>query len=188
MKLCDCPGLVFPNFSTTKSELVLNGILPVDQLKDWISPIGLLADRIPRDIIDRFYGITLPAPGPEEDPSRKPTAAEVLCTYAIHRGFMTSNHGNPDQSRAARIILKDFVAGKLLYCHGPVGCVSSFYEDETFSWQRTVLPVRTVPLPHKPAGPLQDQHMEMGSVGFVTKKPGAAPSFSSSKKHFKGKR
>jgi len=28
-------------------------------------------------------------------------------------------HGLPDQSRAARIILKDYVNGRLLYCHLP---------------------------------------------------------------------
>ena len=40
--LCDCPGLVFPNFAKTKAELVCNGILPVDQLRDTIrKPTGL---------------------------------------------------------------------------------------------------------------------------------------------------
>lgn len=31
---------------------------------------------------------------------------------------MTSN-GQPDQSRSARYVLKDYVNGKLLYCHAP---------------------------------------------------------------------
>lgn len=31
---------------------------------------------------------------------------------------MTAN-GQPDQSRSARYILKDYVSGKLLYCHAP---------------------------------------------------------------------
>lgn len=31
---------------------------------------------------------------------------------------MTSN-GQPDQSRSARYVLKDYVNGKLLYCHSP---------------------------------------------------------------------
>lgn len=34
------------------------------------------------------------------------------------RGFMTAN-GQPDQSRSARIVLKDYVNGKLLYCYPP---------------------------------------------------------------------
>lgn len=31
---------------------------------------------------------------------------------------MTAN-GQPDQSRSARYVLKDYVCGKLLYCHAP---------------------------------------------------------------------
>lgn len=38
------------------------------------------------------------------------------------RGFRKAGHqGNPDDARAARIILKDFVNGKLIYCHPPPG-------------------------------------------------------------------
>lgn len=33
---------------------------------------------------------------------------------------MTAN-GQPDQSRAARHVLKEYVAGKLDYCHAPQG-------------------------------------------------------------------
>lgn len=29
--------------------------------------------------------------------------------------------GQPDQSRSARLVLKDYVNGKLLYCHAPPG-------------------------------------------------------------------
>ncbi|RKP18435.1 P-loop containing nucleoside triphosphate hydrolase protein, partial [Rozella allomycis CSF55] len=36
--LLDCPGLVLPSFATTKAELVVNGILPVDQLRDSLGP------------------------------------------------------------------------------------------------------------------------------------------------------
>jgi large subunit GTPase 1 len=34
---------------------------------------------------------------------------------------MRSGKGNPDEARAARYILKDYVDGKLLYCHPPPG-------------------------------------------------------------------
>jgi large subunit GTPase 1 len=188
VKICDCPGLVFPNFSVSKSDLVLNGILPVDQLKDWISPTTLLSERIPRDIIERLYGIILPLPGFEEDPDRKPTAAEVLSTFAIARGFRTSNYGNPDQSRASRIILKDYVAGKLLFCHAPPGVDQVKFSEMTSEVLRKTLPIRSQPKPHKPSAGIEDEHLLSTSVGFVTKKPGDKAAFSNSKKHFKGKR
>lgn len=31
--LCDCPGLVMPSFVLTKADMILNGILPIDQVK-----------------------------------------------------------------------------------------------------------------------------------------------------------
>jgi len=34
---------------------------------------------------------------------------------------MRSGQGNPDEARAARYVLKDYVAGKLLFCHAPPG-------------------------------------------------------------------
>ena len=37
--------------------------------------------------------------------------------FLVARGFRTSNYGNPDESRAARIVLKDFVSVRLLVYH-----------------------------------------------------------------------
>ena len=37
----------------------------------------------------------------------------------VARGFMRSGQGNPDEARAARYILKDYVNGKILFCHPP---------------------------------------------------------------------
>lgn len=173
----------------SKSDLVLNGILPVDQLKDWISPTSLLALRIPRDVIERVYGIQLPEPGPEEDPGVLPTAAEILGTFAIARGYRTSNFGNPDQSRASRVILKDYVSGRLLFCHAPPAVEQAAYSALTYADLRTRLPVRSQPKPHKPAEhpSKADEHLFAPSAGFVARKPGEKAIFSASKKHFKGK-
>ncbi|KAL0130656.1 hypothetical protein PUN28_002347 [Cardiocondyla obscurior] len=116
--LCDCPGLVMPSFVCTKAEMILNGILPIDQMRDHVPPITLLATLIPRYILEDLYGIMLPAPNEGEDPNRAPTAEELLNSYGYNRGFMTQN-GQPDNPRSARYILKDFVNGKLLYCVAP---------------------------------------------------------------------
>lgn len=39
----------------------------------------------------------------------------------VARGFARAGQGLPDEARAARYILKDYVAGKLLYSHPPPG-------------------------------------------------------------------
>lgn len=119
--LCDCPGLVFPNFATTKAELVCNGILPIDQLREFTGPAGLVAQRIPQRFFEGLYGVKVHTRPLEEGGTGVPTAEEILTAYAVARGFAKTGQGQPDESRAARYILKDYVNGKLLYCHPPPG-------------------------------------------------------------------
>lgn len=126
LTICDCPGLVFPNVVSSKSEMIINGILPIDQMKEAIPPISSIAARIPGHVFESRYGLMLPRPT-EGDPNsnldegpdcRKASALEVLSAYGYAKGFMTAR-GLPDTSRAARYILKDFVSGRLLFCYAP---------------------------------------------------------------------
>lgn len=119
--LCDCPGLVFPNFATTKAELVCNGVLPIDQLREFSGPAALVAKRIPKSFLEALYGITINMRPLEEGGTGVPTAQELLRAYARARGFATQGQGNPDESRAARYVLKDYVNGKLLWVEPPPG-------------------------------------------------------------------
>lgn len=116
--LCDCCGLVLPSFCVTKADMILNGILPIDQMRDYVPPVNTLCTMIPRHVFEDNYGILITKPLEGEDPNRSPFAEELLLAYGYNRGFMTAN-GQPDQSRAARKMLKDFVNGKLLYCSAP---------------------------------------------------------------------
>ncbi len=79
--LCDCPGLVFPTFLTSKAEMVCSGILPIDQMRDHVPPISLVCQRIPRASLEGAYGIRIPSPGEGEDPGRPPYAHELLGAY-----------------------------------------------------------------------------------------------------------
>ncbi|RIA94230.1 hypothetical protein C1645_818311 [Glomus cerebriforme] len=122
--LCDCPGLVFPNFATTNADMVCNGVLPIDQLREHTGPVALVAQRIPKSILEVIYGIKIRTKSPEEGGNGIPTAEELLVAYAGARGFTKSGHGNLDESRAARYILKDYVNGKLPFCHPPLTEIS----------------------------------------------------------------
>ena len=118
--LCDCPGLVFPNFATTKADLVTAGVLPIDQMREYIGPVGLVTQRIPQHFLEAVYGIKINTRPIEEGGTGVPTASEFLSAYARARGFRAMmGSGQPDESRAARPVLKDYVNGKLLYCHPP---------------------------------------------------------------------
>ncbi|KAF8539248.1 hypothetical protein BDD12DRAFT_924808 [Trichophaea hybrida] len=135
--LCDCPGLVFPNFASTKAELVCNGILPIDQQREFTGPATLVAQRIPQWFLEALYGIKIITCPLEEGGTGIPTGTELLVAYARARGFMKTSAGNPDDSRAARYVLKDYINGKLLFCHPPPGGTNptefnaGLYKDES---------------------------------------------------------
>lgn len=124
--LCDCPGLVMPSFVSTKADMILNGILPIDQMRDHVPPVNLVCNIMPRYVLEDLYGIMIVKPIEGEDPTRSPHAEELLLAFGYNRGFMTAN-GQPDQSRSARFVLKDYVNGKLLYAYAPPG-----YSQEEF--------------------------------------------------------
>ncbi|XP_012874759.1 PREDICTED: large subunit GTPase 1 homolog [Dipodomys ordii] len=95
------------------------------KVKDGQLTVGLhllvyVCQNIPRRVLEATYGISIIKPREDEDPHRPPTSEELLTAYGCMRGFMTA-HGQPDQPRSARYILKDYVKGKLLYCHPPPG-------------------------------------------------------------------
>ncbi|KAG8740975.1 hypothetical protein FRC10_003513 [Ceratobasidium sp. 414] len=129
--LCDCPGLVFPQFATTKAALVCDGVLPIDQMREYVGPVGLVVRQVPRRILEGTYGLRIRRRGVEDggtDDGEEVTAEDLLVSYAIARGFARAGQGLPDEARAARYILKDYVAGKLLFSHPPPGI-----DNDTFN-------------------------------------------------------
>lgn len=65
--------------------------------------------------------------------TRTPTAPEFLQAYARSRGYTKSGQGNPDESRAARYILKDYVAGKLVFAVPPPGISADEFNKGTYT-------------------------------------------------------
>jgi len=79
--LCDCPGLVMPSFVLTKADMLLNGILPIDQMRDHVPAVNLLCERIPRHVLEDKYGIVIAKPPEGEGPDRPPFSEELLLAY-----------------------------------------------------------------------------------------------------------
>jgi large subunit GTPase 1 len=80
--LCDCPGLVFPQFATTKADLVCDGVLPIDQMREYTGPIALVVDRIPKEVLAATYGLTINVKGVEEGGNGTIAAEDLLIPYA----------------------------------------------------------------------------------------------------------
>lgn len=117
---------MFPNFSASKSELICAGVLSIDQMRgDVLSPVTLLARRLPASLLEGVYGIRFPSSDDlgllGSKSSTKPghvAATTLLETHARARGYMT-DHDRPDISRSARILLKHYVSGRILFAHAP---------------------------------------------------------------------
>jgi large subunit GTPase 1 len=110
--LCDCPGLVFPSFQQSRAGMICNGVLNIDQMTDWLGPVQIVCQKVPAEAFNLLYGTKLKGV--------TCSAHDLLQSLAKIRSFTTAR-GNPDEARVARIVLKDYVAGKMIHCELPPG-------------------------------------------------------------------
>lgn len=104
--LMDCPGLVFPSFTSSKADMVVNGILQIDTLREYHQPISIVIQHIPKKVMEQFYKFELPDIY---------SATQFLQILSQKRGFITGR-SLPDEAKMAKLVLKDFVSGKLIHC------------------------------------------------------------------------
>ncbi len=115
----DGPGLVIPNLNMDRASMVLGGILPIDTLSEYGPAMDLLCAKIPFEHLLNHYGIMKSAVLKAKKTDRKMSQAMLfLSSLGFMRGLVKAG-GQPDHSRAARIVLKNFVEGKLVFCQGP---------------------------------------------------------------------
>lgn len=126
LMLCDCPGLVFPSFAATKESMVCDGILPIDTVRDYVTPIAVVCERIPRIILEAAFRISL---SKDDDLDECQSIADrLLSVTARRRGYMTE-HDKPNRYRSAKDILRMYVDGGLVYVHAPRNYVEQLPEE-----------------------------------------------------------
>ena len=117
--ICDCPGLVFPRFAESRSYMVVSGVLPIDKLTNNVrGPLDIVASHFHKEFLSRFYHVTLSKE--EGKPSNRVSGKQLAEAYAVIRGLILMG-GRADEMKAGRKILKDYIDGKLCYCHPPPG-------------------------------------------------------------------
>uniref|UniRef100_A0A1I8MUM9 Guanine nucleotide-binding protein-like 1 n=3 Tax=Musca domestica TaxID=7370 RepID=A0A1I8MUM9_MUSDO len=103
VRLCDCPGLVFPS-STSKYLQVLLGSFPISQLQVPYRSIQLMAEHLD---LPKILKIHLPEDYDEWSP------VAISDAWAFKRGFIVAKSARPDRYRAANHLLRSCVAGQL---------------------------------------------------------------------------
>merc|ERR1712054_351686 len=123
--LCDCPGLVFPSVVATKAHLVINGTVPITELRDATTPARLVVTKVGLSQLLAKYGLA--ASSLAEASSRlgdEHAAADEPRSFLAALA-MTRQHflrfGVPDEGWGARKILREYVTGEILHCERPVG-------------------------------------------------------------------
>ncbi|KAF8268444.1 NUC091 domain-containing protein [Lactarius quietus] len=120
--LIDCPGIVPTSAQDSQTATVLKGVLRVEALSTPSEHVPELLARIKPLYLTRTYGLTPPEAGPW-------TADDFLDALARSKGRLLKG-GEPDVEGAAKIVLSDWVRGRIPYFITPPERPSDLNERE----------------------------------------------------------
>lgn len=106
--LIDCPGVVPLAAKDTEADTVLKGVVRVENLHTPAEHIPALLARCRQEYIARTYGLEPPAGGwvGEE-------GSALLLTAIAKKSGKLMKGGEPDQEAAAKMVLNDWIRGKI---------------------------------------------------------------------------
>ncbi|KAJ3506346.1 hypothetical protein NLJ89_g6919 [Agrocybe chaxingu] len=107
--LIDCPGIVPASAHDSQAATVLKGVVRVEALATPSEHIPVLMERVKPIYLSRTYGIDLPN---KDDPTKSWEPEKFLDELARMKGRLLK-HGEPDLDSVAKIILSDWVRGRI---------------------------------------------------------------------------
>ncbi|CDO74836.1 hypothetical protein BN946_scf185022.g6 [Trametes cinnabarina] len=107
--LIDCPGIVPTSAKDSQTNTVLKGVVRVEALATPSEHIPALMERVKPIYLSRTYGVPLPDPS---DPSRGWEPETFLDKLARMKGRLLKG-GEPDLEAVAKIMLSDWVRGRI---------------------------------------------------------------------------
>ena len=105
--LIDCPGIVQPSSKDSETDIVLKGVIRVESLKTPEDHIPVLLERVRKEYIQRTYGVQ-----EWED------HVDFLTQFARKSGRLHKG-GEPDLHTVSKMILNDWLRGKIPYYVAP---------------------------------------------------------------------
>ncbi|KAJ8502774.1 hypothetical protein ONZ45_g11442 [Pleurotus djamor] len=107
--LIDCPGIVPTSAKDDDTSTVLKGVVRVEALPTPSEHIPALLKRVKPVYLSRTYGMDLPN---KSDPSESWDPEVFLDRLARMKGRLLK-HGEPDVDSVAKIVLSDWVRGRI---------------------------------------------------------------------------
>lgn len=107
--LIDCPGIVPASANDSETAIVLKGVVRVEALPTPADHIPALMDRVKPVYLSRTYGVPLPNP----DEISKNWEPEVFLDKLARKKGRLLKQGEPDLDSVAKIVLSDWVRGRI---------------------------------------------------------------------------
>ena len=101
--LIDCPGVVYPSPNDSESDIVLKGVVRIENLKTPQDYIQDVLDRVKHEYIVNTYGV-----------DNWEDYEDFLAKYAQKTGKLLKG-GEPDLSTSAKMVLQDWQRGRIPY-------------------------------------------------------------------------
>eukprot|EP00826_Nyctotherus_ovalis_P016619 TRINITY_DN14818_c0_g1_i27.p1 TRINITY_DN14818_c0_g1~~TRINITY_DN14818_c0_g1_i27.p1 ORF type:complete len:322 (-),score=82.91 TRINITY_DN14818_c0_g1_i27:13-978(-) len=114
VRLLDCPGIVLSNENADSA--LLRNVIKVEDLPDPYVPAEIITKKVSKEVLMKLYNV--------EDYG---TTQELLANIARKRGRLLKG-GVPDTGEAARLVLKDWNAGRIPF-HTPCPITASSSEQ-----------------------------------------------------------
>lgn len=108
--LIDCPGVVPLSAKDSESDTVLKGVVRVENLETPAEHIPELLERVRKEYIERTYGLE-PRPGGWKGEE----GATILLSAIAKKSGKLLKGGEPDLESAAKMVLNDWIRGKIPY-------------------------------------------------------------------------
>ncbi|KAF9535719.1 NUC091 domain-containing protein [Crepidotus variabilis] len=107
--LIDCPGIAPASSNDSQSAKVLKGVVRVEALPTPSEHIPALMERVKPVYLSRTYGVPIPD---SNDPTKSWEPEDFLDKLARMKGRLLKQ-GEPDLDSVAKIILSDWVRGRI---------------------------------------------------------------------------
>lgn len=166
--LIDCPGIVPTSANDSNTATVLKGVVRVEALPQPSEHIAALLERVKPVYISRTYGIPLPSTAKSGDKSVW-EPEDLLEKLARMKGRLLKA-GEPDMEGVAKMVLNDWVRGKLPYFVPPPEREDALNAESTTKASSSAAAIGTKsekelkPVPQKLGGIIQKNTFEAEDI------------------------